>query len=217
MQIFMRRFWFSLVSLLILAAPLQAQTIFPALYNVTGVASWDVLNVRTQPSAKGQKIGGFGPNEKDIEVMALSADGKWGRVNTGEQAGWASMKFLTRQAGQTEADWRDDFAPMKLSCSGNEPFWSLTLRPDRKLVYSSLNLSNGADLVGGFETVRKAHYAKRGFYGWLDDATLGFTGVITNERCGDGMSDRDYGLSIDLVQTDETGAALVTGCCVISP
>jgi hypothetical protein len=38
-------------------------------------------------------VGAFAPTETGIEVIALSEDGGWGRVNTGEQAGWTSMRF----------------------------------------------------------------------------------------------------------------------------
>lgn len=66
-----------------LSTPALAQDIYPALHDVTGVAADDVLNIRSEPSASSPIIGTFSPFETDVEVVALSPDGGWGRVNAG--------------------------------------------------------------------------------------------------------------------------------------
>ena len=202
----------------VLPWPVFAQEIYPALHDVTGVAADDVLNVRAEPSAGADLVGAFAPTETGIEVIALSADGAWGRVNTGEQAGWASMAYLERQPGQTADDWTTGVAPMTLACFGTEPFWSVTLYPGEALDYGGLDFGDGTPQPGGYTAVAgSASTGKRGFFGRLDAEPLGLTGIVSTELCSDGMSDRDYGFAIDLIVSDSEGDRLAAGCCRLVP
>lgn len=94
----------------------------PALHRVVGVSSDDVLNIRAQPHAGAPIIGMLAPGADGVEVVALSEDGRWGQVNSGEQAGWSHMRYLQRQ---TADSWRD--GTQGLRCFGTEPFWRLSL------------------------------------------------------------------------------------------
>src|SRR6056297_2028202 len=86
------------VLLLALAAPASATVeAWPALYDVAGVSEGDVLNIRAEPSASSEIIGELDPDETAVEVMEMSRDGNWGRVNTDERSGWASLAFLDRR------------------------------------------------------------------------------------------------------------------------
>lgn len=195
-----------------------AQEIFPALYDVTGVASDDVLNVRAAPGASAEMIGSLAPDATGIEVVALSDDGAWGRVNTGEASGWTAMRFLVRQPGQGADDWSTGLAPATIDCFGTEPFWTLTLRPGGTLAYSALGHADGATRPGGYEPLSPtASTGKRGFFGWLETEPLGLTGIIGHGTCSDGMSDRLYGLEIDLIVSDGDGDRIATGCCRLRP
>ncbi|MGR3466510.1 MAG: SH3 domain-containing protein, partial [Shimia sp.] len=71
----------------------------PALFDVTGVRADDVLNIRTEPTARAPIIGSFAPDETAIEVLERSPSGTWGRVRYGEQMGWSSLRFLERRPG----------------------------------------------------------------------------------------------------------------------
>ncbi len=51
---------------------------FPALYDVTGVASDDVLNVRAAPNANAQVIAALGPKATQVEVVRTDTSGHWG-------------------------------------------------------------------------------------------------------------------------------------------
>lgn len=51
----------------------------PDLFDVTGVNSNDVLNVRSAPDADAEVIGSLDHDARDIEIVAVE-DG-WGRVN----------------------------------------------------------------------------------------------------------------------------------------
>jgi len=198
----------------LLSSPATAQTIYPALHDVSGVAADDVLNIRTAPSASAPIIGVFAPFETDVEVVALSADGGWGRVNAGEQAGWASMRFLARQPGQSAADWAYGLAPVTLHCFGTEPFWGLTLRPGGAFEFTDPFQGDGTPVAGSFAPLASsASTGKRGFFATITGHPTWLSGVISFEICSDGMSDQDYGLALDLARGDPTSGRLDAGCC----
>jgi len=197
-----------------LSTPALAQEIYPALHDVAGVAADDVLNIRTEPSASAQIIGTFSPWETDIEVVALSPNGRWGRVNAGEQAGWASMRFLARQPGQTADDWSNALAPVTLRCSGTEPFWSLVLYPGGTFEYTDPFRRDGTPMAGSYTRLQSTSSTnKRGMFGMASGFPIWLSGAITTEICSDGMSDQDYGFAIDLALGDPTGGQLASGCC----
>jgi hypothetical protein len=82
---------------------LAGEASLPALFDVTGVASGDVLNLRAEPSAQATIIGSFPADATGIEVIATDSSGRWGQVNAVERAGWASLAYLARQPGQGQA------------------------------------------------------------------------------------------------------------------
>ena len=186
---------------LCLAGPLAAQDL-PALHDVTGVAADDVLNVRSGAGAGHARIGTLAPDARGIEVTEI--DGAWGRINTGEAAGWVSLSYMARQSGQ----WQDGL-PDPRQCFGTEPFWSLALAGD-DIVFEPM----GAETQSGAITLRVRaagrpdRYAFAGEVG-ADRAIL----VMGRGACGDGMSDRLYGLSADLL----IGDTLYSGCCSVQP
>ncbi len=65
---------------------------------VTGVRSWDVLNVRKWPAAHSQKVGELAPRvtvwvERCIVAPQGGAD--WCLVERGDEYGWVNARFLT--------------------------------------------------------------------------------------------------------------------------
>ena len=94
--------------------------LFPAFYDVSGVASNDVLNVRAGIGTSHPIINTLAPNERYVEIIKLSSNGRWGLIGFPDGSGWASMRFLVRQPNQGGAT-----IPRPLSCGGNEPFWGI--------------------------------------------------------------------------------------------
>ena len=65
---------------------------------VTGVAKWDVLNIRKWPASYSQKSGAFKPRvhvwvERCIVNEAGGSD--WCLVERGPQRGWVNSRYLT--------------------------------------------------------------------------------------------------------------------------
>jgi uncharacterized membrane protein len=187
--------------LALLALPLRAD-VLPAFHAVTGVAADDVLNVRAAPAADAPVIGTLAPDAAGVEVIAI-LDG-WAMVNAGEQTGFAAARFLRREPGP---DWSELRAP--LACFGTEPFWSLTLDP--------------AGGQAGFQsietTMTEVWQIARTWPGrpWAAAAAVSFPGrlaVLTPVECSDGMSDRSFGIGIDIFDTAPDRDRL-SGCCML--
>ncbi|MGL4236146.1 COG3650 family protein [Tabrizicola sp.] len=187
--------------LLLVAGPLRAED-FPALYAVTGVAADDVLNIRAAPEADAPILGVMLPDATGVEVV--SATDGWAVVNAGEQAGYVSLKFLSREPGPT---WYALEQP--LACSGTEPFWSLAIDPGAgTVVYTT---PDPEDLLEG--KIGRTWPGEP----WATTAALalpqGFA-VVRPAACSDSMTDRPYGLAIDIFQNDGVHDRLA-GCCVL--
>lgn len=194
-----------LIALILLAGPAAAtpEYVLPTLFDVTGVASDDVLNIRENPNADSAIIGALTPSARDIEIVA-EANG-WGRVNLGERTGWISMRFL---APQNDV-WTDGKLPDDFTCFGTEPFWSIDAKADRLvLVQADDSYPEGQSFplvqigrAGRFRDPLRVIRAE------------GMTLFATPRICSDGMSDNLYGLgAAALIDSD---GRVLTGCCSI--
>ncbi|WP_374429269.1 SH3 domain-containing protein [Tabrizicola sp.] len=189
-----------LLTLLFLALPAQAQD-FPALYAVTGVAADDVLNIRSRPDAGAPIIGALAPDSTGVEVLGRS--GNWALVSAGEGMGYASLRFLSREPGPS---WAALEAP--LTCIGTEPFWTLEIDPAAESTR--------------FRTPEAPDPAAKPITGlwpaqpWARSAAVGLAdglAVLTGAECSDGMSDRSYGIAVDIFRTLSGREIRLAGCC----
>lgn len=191
----------TLFLILALSQPVASQEApaLPALFNVAGVAANDVLNIRAEANASSDIVGSFPPDATGIEVVAI--EGTWAVVNHAEGMGYVSSSFLAKDG---QANWSDLSIP--LYCSGTEPFWSFTYDPAAATakfdmfdgeaatwpVRHSWPATERSDLVA-FSTADKI-------------------AVMRPQECSDGMSDRVYGISFDLLYNDDLGG-IIQGCC----
>ncbi|WP_152460891.1 COG3650 family protein [Palleronia sp. THAF1] len=193
----------------LLAAPAMAtQNAVPGLYAVQGVAANDVLNVRQDPEAGAAIIAELAPDADGIEVVALSGNSRWGRVNAGEQSGWVAMRFLSAYGGQYQGRF-----PSPASCFGTEPFWTLNISDDA-LRFDRLDEGVADFTAGNRETAigRRDQWSARAF---RDGRNL--TVVVGTEACNDGMSDRAYGLRATVLISTDTSHDHYAGCCSLAP
>ena len=187
---------------LALALPAAAQDM-PAFFDVTGVARGDVLNIRAQPSARSPVIDTLPPDARGVEVVAQI--GAWGVLNTGEGTGYASMTYLQRAEGP---GWAGLEVP--LHCFGTEPFWGLDYDPQDAAL--TLTTPDQPEQVMPVTATFPA-------LPWSAVAGLGLaegTAVLRPQECSDGMSDRTFGLAVDLFLTGPAPQHLA-GCCTLTP
>lgn len=193
--------------LLLPAMPLSAEhaATDPQYFKVTNVASDDVLNVRAEPNGSADIVGSLRPDAFPVEVFERQGD--WGRIVFGEANGWVSMNFLAPFA---IAVVPGTSLPEGLTCAGTEPFWSAEFVGTDKLVYEDINgVGIEHDIVasGGFSARPNADWV------WGEAPTNQAAASIRREICSDGMSDRDYPMSIDLIFRSGTSGDGLTGCC----
>lgn len=191
---------------LALSSPALAtqEYILPTLFDVTGVAADDVLNIRAEPDASAPVIGTLAPDGQRIEVVEERRG--WGRVNTAEQSGWVSMRYLSYRTDV----WESGALPSGFRCLGTEPFW------DAKPEGGDLVLRSPEDQAGDRRPVQAV--LDSGVF--RDPARVVVARDMTlfshPQICSDGMSDRLFGLSAVLVIHGEQ-PRMLSGCCMIQP
>lgn len=186
---------------------LATQDGWPALHDVTGVAANDVLNLRAAPDAGAAIVGTLPPDATGVEVIRPNPEQTWGLVNTAEGTGWASLTYLARRPGQ----WQGAL-PETLGCGGTEPFWSLDLTPGA-ILFGGLDLPDLA-FGAGLRQPAANRRDRWSFRAWSDGT--GITGIVINATCTDGMSDREYGLSLDVILATGDGYSHYAGCCALT-
>lgn len=188
--------------ILALAAGAAAAQDLPAQYAVQGVAADDVLNVRAEPSAESEVLGSLGPYRINVEVLDLSADGRWGWIGLPEGNGWVSMAYLAPQ------ETPPGLLPLPLVCGGTEPFWSLGLYPGGSEYVTpegrqDLTLAKEEIAPGGFQTTL------------TDEDGAVWTMLVQAAHCSDGMSDRIYGWQGLVFRAGGAGNMVLSGCCTL--
>ncbi len=181
---------------------------FPALYDVTGVAANDVLNVREEASASTPIVHTLTPNERNVEIVEVSNDERWGMVSFPEGAGWVSMHYLKRQPGQNAEN-----LPKPLACGGTEPFWGLRIgNQTAQFDMMGENVRTFTpvweDTPSGMQAVS---YAVK-----MQGNNEDITAVVSRSLCSDGMSDSIFGFSVDVIIAGQSGNQYFTGCCSIN-
>ncbi len=192
-----------------LALPLKAVAgLLPAYFDVAGVPAGEVLDLRAAPDTGAAVLGHLPANRRNVEIVALSENGKWGLMAYADGSAWVAMKFLKRAERQA-----DETLPEKLGCFGNEPFWALRLNGDSgvfdELEGQAVPMTrqwSGPPQGGApqsFGLVLKG----------ADGAAL--HGVISRGLCSDGMSERPFGYSIRAILSGSLGARMLAGCCTL--
>lgn len=197
---------------LAIAAPVVAtpEYILPTLFDVTDVASNDVLNIRAAPGATAPIIGTLAHDARDIEVVGYDATGRWARVNAGEQSGWVALRYLAYQVDI----WTTGTLPPTLQCFGNEPFWSVGPRAGG-VVLSRAGMPDAVMQIEDILDTGLFRDPRR--YVMAQGAGLQMAAVMLPVAFSDGMSDRAYGLDVTMILRGRESVEMLTGCCSIAP
>lgn len=77
----------------------------PAIYAVVGVASDDVLNVRSEPGVENDVVGELPYNAIGVELLGeevLIDESPWGEIQYEDISGWVNLRFLAVQYGEPD-------------------------------------------------------------------------------------------------------------------
>lgn len=184
----------------------QAQD-YPALFDVSGVSDNDVLYIRDKPTTASNIIGAFEYNDTQIEVIR-EEDG-WGLVNFEEGIGWASLAFLAPAAKPA--------GPLPASCFGTEPFWTLSPKQYAGSTETWLVLEPmGEEASTYLMQSQSGALSSAGKLAMLaENASDILVLTIRRASCGDGMSDRAFGLAAEIVNGNENKLQHLSGCCTL--
>lgn len=184
---------------------------FPQLGDVVNVEADDVLNVRLEPDHTSEVIGSLAPNARSIEIVGTDESGKWGLINSGEGSGWVRLSFL---AISDQPRWHEFATPM--TCFGTEPFWDFAINAGAtEAVYTDYDEKDHP-----FPIDWTSDIAARlpGIIGMgSNDPEMGFSAIIENQMCHDGMSDRENALRIRLFIHEDGSSYGLDGCCGLTP
>lgn len=182
---------------------------FPTYNQVVGVASDDVLNIRSGPTSQGSIVGSLQPDAAPIEVIETREG--WGRVIAGEGNGWVKMTFLQEMQATFVNGTK---VPIANICLGSEPFWSLKFTTDEKASFINTEISELViDVTHGGPVIGRA----TGDVIWMRGTNSVASASISREFCSDGMSDRYYGQRILFSLSANGQAQSYEGCCMVRP
>jgi hypothetical protein len=190
---------FLMFPFLALAACSESPSTGDAVEAVPVTAGPDVVSIRAEPDARAEIVGAIPANSGGITVTAQAVDTlDWVQIRFGDIEGWVDTRYLHfLNAGQT--------LPIRLSCTGTEPFWGIDLsysRLEANFVFS------GAEYSAGFAPpVSPASRTTS----WLFSEFDGSQDFVLVDRatCSDGMSDAAHPYGV----TARLDGQLLAGCC----
>lgn len=192
-----------LLAALLLAGAATAQEI-PALFDVTGLSPDQTLSVRENPRASAPEVGALPAGATQIEVVALSSSGRWGRINLKGVAGWVELDHLVPRPLPAAIETRFD-AP--LNCWGDTPMWQMQTLGDGLVTLSTpQNEVLSFTATGKVQTQRSQMLEAAGEDG-------GLTAMLRPELCRAGADGGQYGLQIDLLLRRDGAMTPMSGCC----
>jgi uncharacterized membrane protein len=190
------------------AAIAQENITRPAYFRVIGVAANDVLNVRISPDASAQTIGSLAYNAFPIEVFQI--EGNWAEVALPEGMGWVSAHFLEEISMPVIGE---SALPDGLACGGTEPFWNLEMAGGQ-IAYSALGQDDASFAI--FDSGQFANVGGTVSFVLAQTSGAQLTGIVSDQLCSDGMSDRTYPRRIELLLSSPDGTIGLSGCCNVS-
>ncbi|MEM8787301.1 MAG: hypothetical protein AAGE76_03480 [Pseudomonadota bacterium] len=188
------------------AGPVSAET--PGLYDVIGVAENDTLKIRENPRPSALIVGELPRSARGVEVVQLSENGNWGRVNQGDLSGWVSLQFLAAQSASEPGETRFD---RPLLCVGGEPDWSILTSGGDGLVLNHPQSPSSEFTIRLKLAAQGRPQVSQVVQASAERASL--IGVLRHDICTDAASDRTYGMTMDALLRDGGGTRLLTGCC----
>ena len=184
-------------------------------YEVTGVASDDQLNMRAHVGEGGAVsdatiVGTIPWNGRGLRATGLAVTigaSVWREVIYGGVRGWVNAHYLK----QVRVLYPDGL-PLRLSCGGNEPFWSLALS-DGAASFDRMGNKTRYSVV----SARSATNHRRRWWLRLANGGRRASAVVSlGAACSDGMSDFDYPLEILWLGEDggdDGQGTPMHGCC----
>jgi uncharacterized membrane protein len=199
------------------AAPAPASDGFPAFFRVQGVASDDVLNIRSEPDSGSLLLGTIPAGASPVEGIGaptVAGSARWQRVRHGGTIGWVNARFLSPDDAAGKGASPGGATPASVAllapliCFGTEPFWAIRFGTDGSARYEAMDEAPFASSVAQLRA--NASGDPESFDLLNADRSVYLRAAMRKTgRCSDGMSDLLHAYEFAGVGTP--GA--LYGCC----
>jgi uncharacterized membrane protein len=173
----------------------------PAPLSVYGVSGNDTLRMRAGPSSSAAEVGSIPPTGEGIEAGDPTENLNWLSVTYKGKTGFVNTSFLAY--GAQAARQR---LPVRLQCSGTEPFWAIDVGYHR--AFADLLFSDSKEELSLADPETSRGFSSPWYLRGTGDEDANFL-LIDAEKCSDGMSDTEYSYSLEA----HVGGVLLKGCC----
>ena len=130
-----------------------------------------------------------------------------GKSNIGYAEEYENVLIVTDLISLKPKSYRTECFNYEFICLGNEPFWSLDILPDEKLIALK---DVGSEKTYTFPYSAGKIAGNRITFQTSNDKKETLKAVITRENCSDGMSDRVYSHSAEVTINGKT----LKGCAI---
>ncbi len=181
----------------------------PQLHKLTGLSAGDHLNVRRQASAGSEDIGNVSPDMGPVDIIGIDDSGEWGRIVWQDANAWLSLNYLEPDDDGYLPGAR---VPEGLQCVGAEPFWSYTIKSAQEVALQYPDRDESPDMILD-QVLGSSNRIDFPLALLAASASLSTTAMLRTGLCFDGMSDREYGWSVDILVYERDQQRLLSGCC----
>jgi uncharacterized membrane protein len=202
------------------AAPAPASDGAPAFFRVQGVASDDVLNIRSNPDSGSLLLGTIPAGASSVEGIGaptVAGSARWQRVRHGGTIGWVNARFLSRDEAAGHGGSPGGATPASpallapLICFGTEPFWAIRFGADGSARYEAMGEAPSPSSVAQLRA-NAAGDPESFDLRSADRSVYLHAAMRKTGRCSDGMSDLLH--AYDFASVGTPGA--LYGCCRIA-
>lgn len=178
-------------------------------YQLTGLAEGEVLNVRSGPSTEYDIIGKLKMNNDAFEILERDPEHEWGRILWQDREGWVFLEYVQQVSPDMVPASN---IPIKLHCSGAEPYWDYTVTSTTEVSFKILfdDFEANTTIESVLESANSANIPTALVATGKD---LKLTAVLDPQQCQDGTTQRLFGWSIDLLVERDNNKQLYSGCC----
>lgn len=178
--------------------------VLPSLFKVSVLQTGDHLNVRSGPSATAKDIGDLQAGTL-VEVTQMDTNVGWAQIVYGEWTAWVYARYLEQV--ETPLMAGTDL-PANMTCGGTEPFWSFTVANGTQASFELMGQASQTEVIT-YSGKSVNHILRQGLQ------TQTWIAFLEKSQCSDGMSDRQMGISIELM-SKRADSKHYSGCCSVT-
>ena len=181
----------------------------PQLHKLVGLQAGDHLNIRRQPTAASEDLGDIAADAGAVDIIDIDESGSWGKIVWQDSNAWVSLKYLEVDNSGYLQSAR---VPVGLQCVGTEPFWNYRVLSESSAALELPDRGDPPELILDM-TIPSSNRVNYPVALLAASQFLSTTSLLRDGLCFDGMSDREYGWTVDILFYQKDQQMLLSGCC----